>query len=508
MKSNKFDLSHEFKATLDGGKLVPILVQEVLPGDNFRIDPQVFMRCQPLIAPVMHRVDIYTYFFYVQNANIWNEANEFYTRGRDNDSTVTVPRLVITNTDKALLGKGELADYMGIPPIDAADTVNGTHYLNSLPFRAYQNIWNEIFRPQEHVEEFAFQQGGTDIATSAELTGLLQIRNRPWPKDYFTTSKVQAVLNPELNGYVAVQSILGQDEGSMYKYPTDIVDGTGAALTGTLSAQVTTGDLLTGGIPSSAWNLAYDANDYLEIGIDIDDIRRVSVLQRWVETLIRVGYRYPDYLKGIWGVKSKDSRLDRPEYLGGSSTPLRISEVLNTSDTANAVQGEMAGHGIASGKGRVIQRGFTEHGWIIGLMCVVPKANYFQGMDKFWSKFDHMDYATPMFANLGAQVTTSDELYYDWTDSQATNQCNFGYQTRYAEYKQRLDRCAGDLRDTLSYWTFARDFTVRPSLNEGFVTCTPKTSVFASTDDPYIANIYFKMSVLRKLPLFASLKID
>lgn len=513
MKHNKFNLSHDLKLSFEGGKLIPILVQEVLPGDKFKIDPHVFLRTQPMIAPVMHNSDVFTYFYYVQNGNIWNDANEFYTRGRDMDSTVTIPRVPMTNASKSGYAKGSLPDYMGIPPHEPqTGTVSGTHYFNALPFRAYQNIYQEHFRNQEWIDEVEFLKDSADIVDgSAEHSNLVTMQRRAWPKDYFINSKAQAVLVPEVNGWVPAEPI--SDEASMYKSITRIMDDdkvspwtTGSAVKSNAGNAYFTdnaGDI-------SLWNLELGSqpDDYLGIGIDIDNIRRVSALQRWVEAMIRTGYRYPDYLKAVWQVRSKDARLDRPEYLGGASIPIRISEVLNTSATATEAQGEMAGHGVASGNGRAIRKEFTEHGWVIGLICVLPKASYFQGLNKFWTKFDHLDYANPMLANLGRQYITTDELYVDYTESQTANQVNFALTERYQEYKQNLDRVSGEFRDTLSFWTMAREFTARPVMSAGFINALPPTSVFASSEDPYLAQIHFNMSVLRKLPVYANLKID
>lgn len=510
---NKFDLSHEVKMSFTGGKLYPILVQEVLPGDRFRINLEQFVRAQPMIAPLMQRVDLYTYAFYVQQENIWNDAEEFYTRGRDNTSTVTVPRLAITNTDKALFAKNELSDYMGIPPIPSGDTVNGTHYISALPFWAYQNVYNEIFRNPEVEDEIDIPKASGDYGTGTDLTNSVQIRNRMSPKSYFTMGKIQAVLNPDLNAYVPTRPIT--DEDSMYKAYADGVSLLGnAPQPGNLNT--TTGGTTDYGIRDGAGNTIGIQNllvgtwpeDYMGIGIDIDDMRRVSAMQRWLESMIRSGYRYPEYLKGTWQVKPKDGRLDRPEYLGGGSIPLRISEVLNTSATATEAQGEMAGHGIASGRNMVVNQQFTEHGWIIVLVCAVYKRSFHEGIDRIYTKFDYLDYANPFLANLGAQNQLKSEVWYDWEDSQDDNMGNFCYVPRYSEYKMREDRICGDFREELMYWTMAQDHPTRPNFNTGWLTQTHNADVFASTDDPYLGQFYLNISALRKLPVYANLKID
>lgn len=503
---NKFDLSHEVKSTGIGGPLYPLLIQEVLPGDIFKIREENLTRAMPMIAPLMHRVNRYTYYFFVQNDNIWEDAHEFYTRGRDGDSTVIVPRLVITNTDKGLLALGELSDHMGIPPTDGK-TLTGNHYLNALPFRAYQSVWNEMFRNNEVIDELDIPTTSGDTSTGATLTMLLQLRNRMKDKTYYNMGKVQAVLNPDLYGFV--QAELKDTEDEVYRSISELETYLGATpVNGDIKSS--SGDLNdVSSVGINVRNLELDSSDgTFGFGFSIESLRRQSALMRWIESLVRGGYRYPEYLKTTWKVKPLDGRLGRPEYLGGTTSPLRISEVLNTSATATEPQGEMAGHGMSNTNKFVVNKQFHEHGWIIGLECFAHKPVVYDGIESFWHKYAHDDYANPYLADLGAQYMRTSEVYYDWDDSYTTNLANFAYMPRYQEYKMREDRICGDFRDSLDFWHMGSSLPARPSLNEGWVTQTHNTNPFASSDDAYLSQTYLNISVLRKLPVYANLKID
>lgn len=508
VKSNKFDLSHEVKLSGIAGRLYPILNMDVLPGDNIRLNTEVFVRAAPLVAPLMHRVTVRTYFFYVPYRIIWNDAEEFFTRKKDNTSTITVPRIGITNTNKGSFLERELSDYLGVPPTDGV-TVSGTHYISALPFRAYQEIYNEYFRPLELLDEIAYNKTSAD-SDATDVSYISQIRQRNWDGDYFTKGKSQLLYRADINGVVPIVS---PSQASIYKQVSNIYTSAGAntlvnTLVGTASGigqnmQVNLTGAGTGGSATGGRveNIMTDA------GIDIDDLRRISSMQRWIEALINTGSRYIDYLSALWGVKGRDSRFQRPEYLGGSQQPLRISEVLNTSDTATAAQGQMSGHGVSAGNTKYVNFKADEHGILMGLACIIPKTAYYQGMPNFLTKFDHLQFANPLLANLGRQAVPNGEIYYSYTDG--VNATNFNFVERYSEYKSIPDRVCGNFRSSLAFWHYARYFGSRPAWNAQFVQCIPKTTVFAvQTGDHYFFQVFHNISALRKLPYIAVPKID
>lgn len=503
---NKFDLSHEKKLTMNAGDLVPFMCQEVLPGDSFRLNSEVFVRGAPMIAPLMHMVDIRTSYFFVPNRIIWEDAEEFFTRGRDRDSSVTVPRILCNQANRDKWFKGKIGDYLGIPTLDdGAITVEGNHYFNALPFRACLEIYNEYYRNQEVIDEILYSKTSSDITVDEDVEALTVIRKRGWDKDYFTAAKLSATLTAEETSYAAVQPV---EDGvtDLYKSQSEVYKNDGSDPSGNQAIFGTTGNALRLG--SDTGELLRIENLNSPLGVNIEDIRKASALYRWMQKILNTGYKYVDYLKSIWQVNSSDARFQRPEYLGGSTQPLRISEVLNTSATATAPQGNPSGHAVSSGRSPIITRSFEEHGWLIGFVCVVPRASYAQGIPTFMKKFDHMDYANPMLANLGPQYLPSSHLYYAFNDTEVENEVNFGYVQRYAEYKSQVDSIHGDFRDSLNFWTYSRMFAARPALNEAFVQLQENTDIFAVEEGHhYMSQIMNNVSVLRKLPYYSNLEI-
>lgn len=239
----------------------------------------------------------------------------------------------------------------------------------------------------------------------------------------------------------------------------------------------------------------------------ITDLRTAYALQRWLEKNARGGTRYVESILIHFGVQVPDSRLQRPEYIGGSKQPVVISEVLQTAPATSeepTPQGNMAGHGISVGQSNKVNYKCLEHGYIIGIMSVLPRTGYFQGIPKHFSKFDRLDYYWQEFANIGEQEILNKELYNDVDDGM--NEEIFGYIPRYSEYKNNLNRVSGDFANTLNYWHMARDFENRPNLNAQFVQSDPTQRIFAvetGLDDIY-CHIAFDIQARRPLPIYST----
>jgi len=236
----------------------------------------------------------------------------------------------------------------------------------------------------------------------------------------------------------------------------------------------------------------------------INDLRRAFRLQEWLEKNARGGTRYIENILMHFGVRSSDKRLQRPEYITGLKTPVIISEVLNTSATDQEAQGNMAGHGVAVSTGKYGNYFCEEHGYIIGIMSVMPQPAYQQGIPKTYLKSDPLDFFWPSFAHIGEQPVTNNELYA-YT---ATAEDTFGYVPRYAEYKYQASRVAGDFRTVLDYWHLGRIFATQPALNDTFIECTPDQCerIFAVQDgeDNLYCQIMHKIKAVRPMPKFGT----
>jgi hypothetical protein len=477
-----FDLSHEVKLTCKMGDLIPILVQEVVPGDNFRINTETLIRMAPMLAPVMHRLDCFIHYFYVPNRIVWPEWDDFWTGGESGNAAPVYPVLDIPT---AYRGVGSLADYMGIPTSgEGGDSAGEEPSVSALPFGAYQMIYNEYYRDQNLT--------GKIQIPSQNDQDYLEIRKRAWQKDYFTSALPFTQRGP--SGSVPIQSSV--DEA--------LVTATGLPrpVAADLRAE-SNGDITAGANPMTLTGT--------EGSMDINDLRTASAIQRFAELMARVGARPIEALLGVFGVKSSDSRLQRPEYIGGGKTPIVISEVLNTSATATEPQGNMSGHGVSAGNTNYAKIYVKEHGYIMGIMSVLPKTAYQQGINRTFLRRDRYDYYLPQFANLGEQAIKKQELYFSELDPQG-NQEDWGFQQRYAEYKYAQDRVAGDFRTTLNFWHEGRIFPqdgVIPPLNTAFVEADPSTRIFAEQSTDHIwCQLYHSIKARRPMPYFADPRLS
>jgi hypothetical protein len=444
----------------------------------------------------MHRVDVYTHYFFIPNRLVWNEWEDFITGGNDGKQAPVHPSLVVTNSNKLLFSKGSLSDYLGVPTFKNTDNLPGSGVrISALPFRAYQMIYNEYYRDQNLTDEIDFTLSSGNISAQSEVTKLTTLRSRCWEKDYFTS----ALPFPQRGD--AVELPLGQVVPN-YKTQTEIVDTTGG--------HVPTNHLLANsdkleigpnnGNPTNVHARIENLDPMPVDSVTINELRKAEKLQRWLEKSARSGYRYIEQILSHFGVKSSDARLQRPEFLGGGKQPVVISEVLNTTGTDDAPQGTMAGHGISVGSQNRFKQSFEEHGFIIGIVSVLPKTAYQQGLNKMFSRFDKFDYYFPEFANLGEQAVLNKEVFlHDFASMEET----WGYQERYAEYKYSPSSVHGDFRDNLAFWHLGRIFSNLPPLNENFVEADPSKRIFAVEDptvDELLLQIYHRVDAIRPMP--------
>lgn len=499
---NLFDLSHDKKLSCRQGELVPIFIQDVLPGDKFQVESETLVRLAPMIAPVMHRMNVWVHFFFVPNRLVWDEWQDFITGGTDGTLQPVAPRMELNNVTKVQLGGlTSLGDYMGVPAFDNSVTVTNNVQISALPFRAYQLIWNEYYRDQTLQDPIDFSKA-SGVLSNAETNLISTMRRRCWEKDYFTSALPFAQRGPEMT--------LPFEATVTYKDPEDpqaYLDQAGIATAPPGDVIVAGGGTLesTGGVGPKISIQNIESID--SAAITVNELRRVVRLQEWLEANATGGGRYVEQMWVHFGVRSSDARLQRPEYLGGGMNAVSVSEVLATAESAAGPQGNMAGHGISYGRTNRFRRRFEEHGYVIGLMSILPKTAYQQGIPRHLARFDKFDYAWPKLAQIGEQEIKSKEIWYDPAESPSTNEETFGYQSRYVEYKQTPSTVHGYFRDSLAFWHMGRIFEERPLLNEEFVEANPTNRIFAvaEADDQNLwVHIYNNCRAIRPLPYFGT----
>lgn len=489
-RRNNFDLRHDRKFSLEFGTLTPFFCEEVIPGDTWKLKSECLLRMAPMLAPLMHRVDVHIHWWFSPNRLVWNNWQNFITGGEDGNDASIAPYLTVNSANWQNYSKGTLADYLGYNIV--GDPVE-EQLINALPFKHYQLIYNEFYRDQNLTPKVTQnKKDGLDDDTVASRT----LRTRAWEKDYFTSCLPWAQKGGQVNlplGDVAPLVYSPSGTGSVTRRGDD----------GTKLLNPDGNFMLNdeqGIIRASMGNNVYhqadiDVTDSHMVDLSeataasINDLRRASRLQEWLERNARGGSRYIESILHHFGVKSSDARLQRPEFLGGYKNPVVISEVLQSSGTATETSdytstplGEMGGHGISAGSGRTIKRFFEEHGFIIGIMSVVPRTSYQQGLRRSFFRNDKFDYYWQEFAHLGEQPVLNKEVYND--NSDGVNDEEFGYQSRYAEYKYIPSTVHGDFKDNLAFWTMSRIFEARPNLNDSFITCSDaRTDIFAVQDD-------------------------
>ena len=511
-KKNKFDLSHERKLTFNMGNLIPIMCNEVLPGDSFRVQSSLLVRMLALLAPAMHRIDVTVHYFFVPNRLIYKNWQNFITGGTDGQDISVAPYFtapIANGFDTNYLKSSSLLDYLGFPVMKSTDTYNwGASILrySALPLAAYQLIWREYYRDQTlQPDPFNFTFPMADATTSVG-TDLFKLRKRCWEKDYFTSSlpwtqRGKAVSTPITATAVGTAGVFRDATSGTVLTPAVNSNVITAAGTSNISA-----------MQGAAYQPAiYDPQGSLNITLSA--LRLSNRLQQWLEKNALGGARYIEQIAAHFGVISSDARLQRPEYLGGGKQTINISEVMQNAPISPGSGGytplgTMAGHGISLGASNQFSRTFEEHGFVIGIMSALPKTAYQSELHPMWSSRDaNTKYYWPEFANLSEQAVQNQNVYTNMADAAAHSLATavFGYQSRYAEYKSENDRVSGQFREGLSYWHFGRQFSAAPNLNSAFVEANVRTDPFAVVSaDNLLAQVYNKIDALRPIPYFGT----
>lgn len=465
-KRTKMSLSHYHLTSFDMGELVPVGCYEALPGDTIQQVTGSLVRLSPMLAPVMHGVVARVHHFFVPLRLIWDDFEKFITGGPDGLDATVHPYLTVSNP-----GKGTLLNYLGLPN-------SGTsRQVSALPLRAYQLIYNEFYRDPDLKTPVTISTGnGSDTTTG---TGLQKIC---WEKDYFTTARPWA------------------QKGAAVTIPV----GVGSVTVGGVALE--TGTVLTVADQTRGIrrvdNADIGAEQPLQTqspAIDVNSLRLSLALQRYQEARAQYGSRYTEYLAYL-GVNAQDSRLSRPEYLGGGKQVVQMSEVLQTGVTTSgnaAGVGNLLGHGIGAMRSRRWRKYIPEHGLILSLMSLRPKSMYLQAEHKMWNRTSNEDYFQRELQNLGQQIVKNREVFVGAASTDGV----FGYQDRYDEYRRIESRVSADMSDTtLNFWHMARDFSSEPTLNNTFVECNPTKRIHAvQTNDVVWAMVNHSIQARRMM---------
>lgn len=493
--ANWFDLSHDVKMSLNMGGLVPTCVLEVLPGDYFKIGFENLLRFAPLLSPVMHKIKVTTHYFFVPNRILWEGWEDWITGNIDVEPPFFTPVQNLTADIKI----GSIGNYMGLPRLSGGLT-NGAAKINALPFAAYAKIFLDYYLDQnntsettkELLETYSNLIDGDNTTEGQSITGTVFSRfasfacytrplPRAWMHDYFTSALPFAQKGDQVFMPIADFNDVDVEYGnkiSLGDRIRRITDGSiispaaSEGLNVTPSSRLSTagGDVFN----LDPDNLVARTSDLVAGAASINNLRSAFRLQEWLEKNARGGTRYNESILSHFGVRSSDSRLQRAEYLGGAVQNMVISEVLATAETLSDTGistplGQLGGHGISLGGGNMFNYRAEEHGWIIGLINVMPDTAYYQGLDRKFERFDRLEYYWPSFAHLGEQEVWNSELMFQ--NENGVDSGVFGYLPRYTEYRYEKSRIAGEFATSLDFWTLARTFSEEAyvPLNEDFI---------------------------------------
>ena len=555
-----FDRSHDYKTTLDAGYLIPFFVDEVLPGDTFKLRVNAFVRMNTLIAPFMDNVFMDTFFFFVPTRLVWDNWQRFCGEQKNpGDSTdFLIPSLTHTSGSNNIITKftpGSIFDYMGLPTSTNSPDSNTPFYVNALPFRAYNLIYNEWFRDENLIDSVPVPTGdGPDDVNNFKILKRAKRHDYftsalPWPQkgpsvDVGLTGNAPIVGFGKDHSWTVTSSLsnssssnswqLGMANGDGFQAYLDASGSTGVNIARVLQhktesgwsevvVQNSDGDQLRDissirGTNGSFYELnkAHLFPDdgfspYADLSgvsaITINDLRQAFQIQKFYEKWARGGSRYTETLRVMFNVISPDARLQRPEYLGGTHSRVNVVPTAQTSSTDSvSPQSNLSAFGVLGDSAHGFNKSFVEHGYVIGLVSLRADITYQQGLNRMWSRRQLFDFYWPTLAHLGEQVVYNKEIYAQGTDD---DNGVFGYQERYAEYRYKPSMITGKLRSsdpqTLDVWHLAQKFDTLPKLNQDFIEENPPINrVIAVQNEPqFFADFWFDLKTSRPMPVYS-----
>lgn len=553
MKRTKFDRSHVYKTTFNSGKLIPVFLDEILPGDTIRMSVNYFARLATPIKPIMDNIYLDWFFFFVPNRLVWEHWQNFCFEQEDPDDSTdyVIPSLTATgNSENAYIGS--LWDYFGLP-VNTSGNLSG---ISALPFRGVYLIWNEWFRDENLQKSVKIQKGDTNevlnSARSAEqpswvfssgnsIVPGLACPPRGKRHDYFTSCLPWTQKGPGVSvGLAGTASIVDPTPGSGYllhsndrqlaavsAYGGDASNSGGRRVSygndsikfNNHSSGFSTVGGFAGNRDSEVTMSAQKASTYLgnDAYVDLDSssiftinsLRTAFQMQKFYERLARGGSRYTEVLRSFFGVVSPDARLQRPEFLGSFTKMVNVNPIAQTSATDDtSPQGNLSAYGVTAAKFHGFTKSFVEHGYIFGFVCARADLTYQQGINKMWLRSTVYDFYWPTFAHLGEQAIELREIYAQGSEADTTV---FGYQERYAEYRYKPSQITGKFRSsvvggTLDKWHLSQFFKSAPTLNEEFIVEKPPIErIIAVPSEPeFLLDVGFRYTTVRPMPMFGT----
>ncbi len=489
-----FNRSHGLKATLDSGLLRPILVDEMLPGDTINCSVNSFARMATPLHPIMDNQYMEFFFFAVPLRIIWDNFQKFMGEQDDpGDSTdFLVPQVDVTAVTSTV---GSLADSFGLP-------LAKVYSVSALPFRAYNLIYNEWFRSQDLEDSIPNNRGDTNDAGTD-----YGMRRRGKRHDYFTSclpfpAKTDTPVLLPLGTTAPVVGLASTDITFELDGPTLQLGATGSAVSADYG-----GAPGGTGFHAARWvATALEADLTNATAATINQLREAFQLQRLYERDARGGTRYTEIIRSHFGVLSPDSRLQRPEYIGGGQVNINVNPIANTSGTSGAL-GDLSAYVTGAGRSRGFLYSATEHCIVIGLVSIRADLNYQNNINRMWTRKTRFDYFWPVFSHIGEQAVLSKEIFFD--EDPPNDDSVFGYQEAWAEYRHFPSIITGEFRSdfaqSLDTWHLAQDFITRPLLNSTFIRDDPPISrVIATPADPeWLLDLWFNYAHTRPMPTYS-----
>lgn len=554
MKRTKFDRSHVYKTTFDSGRLIPVFVDEVLPGDTTRMSVNYFARLATPIKPIMDNIYLDWFFFFVPNRLVWEHWQSFCFEQEDPDDSTdyVIPTVAATgNSGNAYIGS--LWDYFGLP-VNTSGNLSG---ISALPFRGVYLIWNEWFRDENLQKSVKIQKGDANevldssrasdqpswvFTSNTSIVPGLACPPRGKRHDYFTSALPWTQKGPGVSvGLAGTASIVDPSPAPGYLLNSTsnqlaVVSAYGGDASGSGGQRIAKGSgTLAFGNPSNSdySNIGGFAgnesrtitmtarpasgflakNSYVDLDsssiFTINSLRTAFQMQKFYERLARGGSRYTEVLRSFFGVVSPDARLQRPEFLGSFTKMVNVNPIAQTSATDNtSPQGNLSAYGVTAAKFHGFTKSFVEHGYVFGFVCARADLTYQQGINKMWLRSTVYDFYWPTFAHLGEQAIELREIYAQGSKDDTTV---FGYQERYAEYRYKPSQITGKFRSSvtsgnLDVWHLSQFFKNAPTLNEEFIMENPPIErIIAVPSEPeFLLDIGFRYTTVRPMPMFGT----
>ena len=537
IRRSTFDMSGSVKTSFNAGLLIPFFCEEVLPGDTFDVTTSSVIRSHTLLTPIMDDMYLDRYYFFVPNRLVWEHWPEFCGENTSGPWAVTKEyRMPCISAPSGGFDIGTLADYFGLP---VKKNFNATSELSpsSLPFRAYALICNEFFRDENVTDPLHIPLGDADTIGSNGSDYINDVAKGGKPfrvakyHDYFTSAlpapQKGAAVGVPVSVSVAIPK-LPVKTGAVYDVnaaPVKFRYSDQLLSSGELAVSSDNGGLFVKGSSQPGFDRILPANLWTDsvttspdnVNIPVNDLRLAFALQRYLETLARSGSRYTEVLLGLFGVRSPDARLQRPEYLGGNRVHIDVTQVDNTAQTSVDFLGDVGAQSQTGDVHHDFIKSFTEHGYVIGVCAVRYDHSYSQGFRRMWMRKKFTDFYNPQFANLGEFPVYKAELFCEDNSANLTKSKIFGYQEAWAEYRYRPNMVTGEMRpgvdNTLAHWNLSDQYLTAPTLSDAWIredlsNVDRCLTVSSSVSHQFWMDTFISVKATRPMPMYSIPGLD